>query len=66
MNKLSKILLALVVLLTIALITMIILFFNMKNVARDNFSMYESQKQLSIFLEEQLAEYQQEQEQEQE
>ncbi len=62
MNKLSKILLALVVLLTIALITMIILFFNMKNVARDNFSMYESQKQLSIFLEEQLAEYQQEQE----
>ena len=60
MNKLSKILLALVVLLTIALITMIILFFNMKNVARDNFSMYESQKQLSIFLEEQLAEYQQE------
>ena len=58
MNKLSKILLALVVLLTIALITMIILFFNMKNVARDNFSMYESQKQLSIFLEEQLAEYQ--------
>lgn len=64
MNKLSKILLALVVLLTIALITMIILFFNMKNVARDNFSMYESQKQLSIFLEEQLAEYQQEQEQE--
>ena len=66
MNKLSKILLALVVLLTIALITMIILFFNMKNVARDNFSMYESQKQLSIFLEEQLEEYQQEQEQEQE
>ena len=64
MNKLSKILLALVVLLTIALITMIILFFIMKNVARDNFSMYESQKQLSIFLEEQLAEYQQEQEQE--
>ena len=62
MNKLSKILLALAVLLTIALITMIILFFNMKNVARDNFSMYESQKQLSIFLEEQLAEYQQEQE----
>ena len=62
MNKLSKILLALVVLLTIALITMIILFFNIKNVARDNFSMYESQKQLSIFLEEQLAEYQQEQE----
>ena len=62
MNKLSKILLALVVLLTIASITMIILFFNMKNVARDNFSMYESQKQLSIFLEEQLAEYQQEQE----
>lgn len=62
MNKLSKILLALVVLLTIALITMIILFFNMKNVARDNFSMYESQKQLSIFLEEQLEEYQQEQE----
>ena len=60
MNKLSKILLALVVLLTIALITMIILFFNMKNVARDNFSMYESQKQLSIFLEEQLEEYQQE------
>ena len=62
MNKLSKILLALVVLLTIALITMIILFFNIKNVARDNFSMYESQKQLSIFLEEQLEEYQQEQE----
>lgn len=62
MNKLSKILLAFVVLLTIALITMTILFFNMKNVARDNFSMYESQKQLSIFLEEQLAEYQQEQE----
>ena len=60
MNKLSKILLALVVLLTIALITMTILFFNMKNVARDNFSMYESQKQLSIFLEEQLEEYQQE------
>ena len=59
MNKLSKILLALVVLLTIALITMIILFFNIKNVARDNFSMYESQKQLSIFLEEQLEEYQQ-------
>lgn len=66
MNKLSKILLAFVVLLTIALITMTILFFNMKNVARDNFSMYESQKQLSIFLEEQLEEYQQEQEQEQE
>lgn len=64
MNKLSKILLAFVVLLTIALITMTILFFNMKNVARDNFSMYESQKQLSIFLEEQLEEYQQEQEQE--
>ena len=62
MNKFSKILLAFVVLLTIALITMTILFFNMKNVARDNFSMYESQKQLSIFLEEQLAEYQQEQE----
>lgn len=62
MNKLSKILLSLVILLTIALITMTILFFNMKNVARDNFSMYESQKQLSIFLEEQLAEYQQEQE----
>ncbi len=62
MNKLSKILLAFVVLLTIALITMTILFFNMKNVARDNFSMYESQKQLSIFLEEQLEEYQQEQE----
>ena len=62
MNKLSKILLSLVILLTIALITMTILFFNMKNVARDNFSMYESQKQLSIFLEEQLEEYQQEQE----
>ena len=62
MNKLSKILLAFVVLLTIALITMTILFFNMKNVARDNFSMYESQKQLSIFLEERLEEYQQEQE----
>ena len=62
MNKLSKILLALVVLLTIALITMIILFFNMKNVARDNFSMYESQKQLSIFFFLLLAEYQQEQE----
>lgn len=61
MNKLSKILLALVILLTIALIAMTILFFNMKNVARDNFSMYESQKQLSIFLEEQLEEYQQEQ-----
>lgn len=59
MNKLSKILLSLVILLTIALITMTILFFNMKNVARDNFSMYESQKQLSIFLEEQLEEYQQ-------
>ena len=62
MNKLTKVLLAFVVLLTIALITMTILFFNMKNVARDNFSMYESQKQLSIFLEEQLEEYQQEQE----
>lgn len=60
MNKLSKILLVLVVLLTIALITMTILFFNMKNLATTHYSMYESQKELSSFLEQQLEERNQE------
>ena len=54
MNKLSKILLALVIILTIGLITMTVLFFNMKNTAEFNFSMYESQKETSDFLEKQL------------
>ena len=61
MNKLSKILLAFVVLLTIALLIMAILFFNMKNTAYINFSMYESQRELSNSLERQLEEYQQNQ-----
>lgn len=60
MNKLSKILLALVIILTIGLITMTVLFFNMKNTADTNFSMYESQKETSNFLEKQLEEYMQE------
>lgn len=60
MNKLSKILLALVIILTIGLITMTVLFFNMKNTAEFNFSMYESQKETSDFLEKQLEEYMQE------
>lgn len=59
MNKLSKVLLVLVILLTIALIAMTIFFFNMKKVAYYNFSMYESQKELSDSLEKQLEEYQQ-------
>jgi competence protein ComGF len=60
MNKLNKILLVLVVLLTIALITMTILFFNMKKLANSHYSMYESQKELSSFLEQQLEERNQE------
>ena len=60
MNKLSKILLALVIILTIGLITMTVLFFNMKNTAEFNFRMYESQKETSNFLEKQLEEYMQE------
>lgn len=60
MNKLSKILLALVIILTIGLITMTVLFFNMKNTAEFNFNMYESQKETSDFLEKQLEEYMQE------
>ena len=63
MNKLSKILLAIVIsILFVALIIMIILFFNMKNVAYLNYSLYESQRDLSNFLEEQLDEYRQEEE----
>ena len=59
MNKLSKILLTFNIIFIIALITMIILFFNMKKLAYDNYSMYESEKKLSTFLEEQLEEYKQ-------
>ena len=59
MNKTSKILLILVMILTVALIIMTILFFNMRNLAYINFSMYESQKELSNFLEEQLEEHRQ-------
>ena len=59
MNKLSKILLTFVIILVIALITMTVLFFNMKNLAYDNYSMYESQKDLSNSLEKQLEEYRQ-------
>ena len=60
MNRLSKILLVIVIILTIALITMTILFFNMKNLAYTNFSMYETEKNFSNFLQEQLDNYQQE------
>lgn len=61
MNKLSKILLAIVIsILVVALIIMTILFFNMKNLADINYSMYESQRDLSNSLEEQLDEYRQE------
>ncbi len=61
MNKLNKILIAIVIsILGVALIIMIILFFNMKNVADMNYSMYETQKDFSNFLEEQLDEYRQE------
>ena len=48
MNKLSKILLTFV------------LFFNMKNLAYYNYSMYESQKNLSNSFEKQLEAYRQE------
>ena len=50
MNKLSKILLVLVIILTIALIAMTILFFNMKKVAYNDFIMYENEKEHSDFL----------------
>ena len=60
MNKTSKILLILVMILTVALIIMTILFFYMRNLAYINFSMYESQKDLSNSLEKQLEEYRQE------
>lgn len=60
MNRLSKILLTFVIILVIALITMTVLFFNMKNLAYYNYSMYESQKDLSNSLEKQLEEYRQE------
>lgn len=60
MNKSNKILLTLVVLLTIALITMIYFFFNMKNLAQLNYTMYESQKEVSNILEMQLDDYRQE------
>lgn len=60
MNKLSKILLTFVIILVIALIIMTILFFNMKRLASYNFTMYETQKEFSNFLEEQLEEYKQE------
>lgn len=59
MNKLSKILLVLVIILTIAQITMTILFFNMKKVAYNDFIMYENEKEHSEFLEKQLEEYKQ-------
>ena len=59
MNKLSKILLVLVIILTIALITMTILFFNMKKVAYNDLIMYENEKEHSEFLEKQLEEYKQ-------
>lgn len=60
MNKSSKILLTFVIILLIALITMTVLFFKMKNLAYYNYSMYESQKDLSNFLEKQLEEYRKE------
>ena len=60
MNKLSKILLTLVILLTIAVIIMIILFFYMKNLAYYNYAMYDSQRNVSNILEMQLEDYKQE------
>lgn len=56
MNKLSKILLTFVIILVISLIIMTILFFKMKNLAYYNYTMYESQKNLSNYLEKQLEE----------
>lgn len=60
MNKLSKILLTLVILLTIAVIIMIILFFYMKNLAYYNYAMYDSQRNVSNILEMQLEDCKQE------
>lgn len=56
MNKLSKILLTFVIILVISLIIMTILFFKMKNLAYYNYTMYESQKNLSNYLEKRLEE----------
>lgn len=42
MNKLSKIFLAIIIILVIALSIMILLFFNMKNTALINYSLYQS------------------------
>lgn len=42
MNKLSKIFLTIIIILVIALSVMILLFFNMKNTALINYSLYQS------------------------
>lgn len=56
MNKLSKIFLCIIIILTVALITMTFLFLKMKETAFYNFSMYKNTEELVKYLESQLEE----------
>lgn len=54
MDKLHKLLVVIVIILTFSLITMIILFFNMKNTAYYNYKLFEQSENVIKTLEENL------------